>query len=113
MKINFKKIGYSLFFLAVFFTKMTISTAPIFLIIDKKVANEAIMQLELENNAKESPSETKDNTNIFKKGIDFIHYNNFVMAQILTLDDIDYHFVSKQYIKTFFPRVPTPPPNLT
>jgi len=113
MKANFKTIGYSLFFLSIFLVKMAISTAPVFLSIDKKVVNAVIMQLELENNAKENPSESKENNNLFKKGIDFIHYNHFEIAQILTIDDIDYHFVSKQYIKTFFPRVPTPPPNLT
>jgi hypothetical protein len=113
MKTNFKKITYSLFFLTVFFTKTGISTALIFLSLDKKVVNAVIMQLELENNAKENPSDTKDNTNFFKKGIDFIHYNNFEIAQIFTSDYIDCHFVSKEYIKTFFQRVPTPPPNLT
>ena len=113
MKAKFKIVGYSLFFLTVFFIKMAISTAPLFLCLDKKVVNAVIMQLELENNAKENPTESKDNNSFFKKGIDFIHYNDFEIAQILTIDDVDYHFVSKQYIKTFFPRVPTPPPNLT
>jgi len=113
MKANFKTIKYGLFFLSIFLVKMAISTAPVFLSIDKRVVNAVILQLELENNAKENPSENKDNNNLFKKGIDFIHYNDFEIAHILTIDDIDCHFVSKQYIKTFFPTVLTPPPNLT
>jgi hypothetical protein len=113
MKTNYITVGYSLFFLIIFFIKMSITTAPIFFSLDKKVINAVIMQLELENNSKENPAEAKDNANFFKKGIDFIHCKNFEIAQLLILDDIDYHFIYKQYIKTFFPRVPTPPPNLT
>ena len=40
------------------------------------------MQLELENNAKENPSIENHTGKFFIKGIDFIQYNNFEIAQI-------------------------------
>ena len=69
------------------------------------------MQLELESEAKENNTDTKNVNNILKKGVDFINVYNFDVNLLLEIDDVDYHFVSKKYIKTFFPRVPTPPPN--
>lgn len=90
---------------------MIISTAPIFLSLDKKVVSAAIMQLELENEAKKNTSDTKEGNNLLKKGVDFMHNHEFGLTPILKIDDIDYHFISKEYIKMYFPRVPTPPPN--
>ena len=98
-------------FIAIFIAKMCISTAPVFFDLDKKVVNAAIMQLELESEAKENNTDTKNVNNILKKGVDFINVYNFDVNLLLEIDDVDYHFVSKKYIKTFFPRVPTPPPN--
>ncbi|TKB98926.1 hypothetical protein FA046_07365 [Pedobacter cryophilus] len=90
---------------------MFISTAPVFFDLDQKVVNAAIMQLELEIEAKENNADTKNVNNFLKKGIDFINNQNFSVNTVLKIDDIDYHFVSKKYIKTYFPRVLTPPPN--
>lgn len=98
-------------FIAVFITKMVISTAPMILNLDKKVVHAVIMQLEWENDSKESASDAKDINNILKKGTDFFHIYDFVVVPSLRVDDIDYHYVSKKYIKVYFPRVPTPPPN--
>jgi hypothetical protein len=91
---------------------MLISTAPVFLNIDQKVVKAAIMQLELENDSKENPSEAKDLNNILKKGVDFLHVYDFTISPITPAEPIDFHFISKKYFKTYFPSVPTPPPNV-
>lgn len=108
---EYKRLIYSCLFISVFITKMIISTAPLILNLDKKVVNAVIMQLELENDTKEGASDAKDINNILKKGTEFFHVYDLVVVPSLRVDDIDYHYVSKKYIKTYFPRVPTPPPN--
>jgi hypothetical protein len=90
---------------------MVISTAPVFFNLDQKVVKAAIMQLELENEAKENTSDAKEGNNFLKKGVEFLRVYNFALTPSLKIDDIDYHNVSKKYINTYFPRVPTPPPN--
>ncbi|WP_157687436.1 hypothetical protein [Pedobacter psychrophilus] len=92
--------------------KMFISTAPIIFDLDKKVVNAVIMQLELENDSKENPSDAKDIGKLLKKGTEFIHVYDFVMVHILKTETLDYHYISKKYIKTYFPTIPTPPPNV-
>lgn len=111
MKKRFKILFYCNLFIAIFFAKMIISTAPMFLSLDKKVVSAAIMQLELENEAKKNTSDAKEGNNLLKKGVDFMNDHEFGLTPILKIDDIDYHYVSKEYIKMYFPRVPTPPPN--
>lgn len=90
---------------------MIISTAPIFLSLDKKVVTAVILQLELENDSKKNTTDAKDGNNFLKKDSDFMRDHEFGLIPILKIDDIDYHYFSKEYVKMYFPRVPTPPPN--
>ncbi|MBU0695886.1 MAG: hypothetical protein KKE39_05095 [Bacteroidetes bacterium] len=112
MNKRFKILLYCNVFIAIFIAKMLISTAPVFLNLDQKVVKAAIMQLELENDSKESHGEAKDLNNILKKGVEFLHVYDFKIISISLVQTIDYHFFSKKYFKTYFPSVPTPPPNV-
>ncbi len=90
---------------------MFIVAAPLILSLDKKVVRSVIMQLELENDTKQSSSDSKESNNFLKNGFEFVRNYDYEIMPILKIDDIDYHYVSKKYIKKYFPRVPTPPPN--
>jgi hypothetical protein len=112
MQAKTKIFIYCYVFLSVFIVKMLISTAPVILDLDSKVVSAAIMQLELEN-------ETKDNTaakqikTFLKSGIDYIHFNCFSTFSLILNTSTSRYYISKKYLKTYFPRVPTPPPNFT
>jgi len=88
---------------------MFIAIAPVVLNFDKKLVNSAIMQLELENETKE----TKDINKVFTKGNDFIKSYNLSFNYSLTSIFLDYHYFSKKYLTLYFPAVPTPPPNFS
>lgn len=92
---------------------MIISTAPVFINLDQKVVKAAIMQLELENENNESSGEAKDLNNIAKKGVEFLHVYDFKIIPITPVQAIDFHFISKKYLKIYFPLVLTPPPNFS
>lgn len=92
---------------------MVISTYPNFLSLDKKVVKAVIMQLELDSNNKDNSAESKENNSFFKKGFDFINHHNFSIVQISTLNNVHRYYSKKRYIATFFPTVPTPPPNFS
>ncbi len=111
MNRKFRSLVYSLLFFAIFIAKMIISTAPIVLDLDKKVVNAAILQLELENNSKESGSDAKDINDFLKKGTEFIHVYDFVICPPVFTEKVSHHQFLRAYIKTYFPSVPTPPPN--
>lgn len=103
--------SYCHLFLFIFMVKMMIASAPIIFNLDKKIVNAAIMQLELENETKDSPKEAKENQ-FFKKNLDFIHTYNLVVDHFVIDEALNYHFLSKKYTNVYFPSVPTPPPNL-
>jgi hypothetical protein len=90
--------------------KILVSVAPLFLSLEKKEVAAVIVQLELDNEGKDDCNDTKD-LKVIKKGVEFIQIHQFGLTTFLPFDDIDYHFISKEYIKSFFPSVPTPPPN--
>ena len=110
MKRNFKLMCYSYLFFAIFIVKMLIPVAPLFLSFEKKEVVAAIVQLELDNEGKDDSNDTKD-LKSFKKGVEFVQIHPFGLTPFLIIDDTDYHFISKDYFKSFFPSVPTPPPN--
>ncbi len=110
MSKKFKILLYTNLFMAIFIAKMFIASAPVFLNLDEKVVKAAIFQLEIENEAKKN-TDSKNLNNFPNKGVDFINIQNSSVNPILEIDNIDYHFVSKKYIKTYFPIVLTPPPN--
>ena len=101
---------YSQLFFSIFIVKMLVSVAPLFLSFEKKEVVAAIVQLELDNEGKDDSHDTKD-LKIMKKGVEFIQVHQFGLTTFLSLDDINHHFFSNRYIKSFFPSVPTPPPN--
>ncbi len=92
--------------------KMFISTAPLIFDLDQKVINAVIMQLEIENDTKENSVDANDINKLLKKGTEFIHVYDVVMVPILQTETLDYHYISNKYIKTYFPAIPTPPPNV-
>lgn len=99
-------------FLFVFFLKMGISVAPLLLSIDKETVSAAIMQLELENN-KDTSENAKDLQKVFKKGSEINLIYEFAVNSFSEESRLKYHFSSKKYTTSFYPTVPTPPPNIS
>jgi len=105
-----REIFAKLFF-AIFFAKMFISTAPIFIHqFDRDALLQVVMQLEIENNNGKSGigDQVKD---IFAKDYakSIIHFtlqpptDFFTQTNFITDDE--------RHIRAFYPSVPTPPPN--
>ena len=102
---------YAKLFFAIFFAKMAISTAPIFVHgFDKEALLQVVLQLEIENNNGKSGlgDQVKD---IFAKGY-------FKLATTISLQPpadytIEANFImdDARHIRAFYPAVPTPPPN--
>lgn len=90
---------------------MVISTAPVIFNLDSEIVNAVIMQLELENETKDNHSAAKHIKIFLKNGTDGNSFYSFLNVQFVVNNSVDYFYISKKYIKTFFPRVPTPPPN--
>ncbi len=102
---------YAGIFLFIFFAKMSISVAPAIFNLDKKTVNAVILQLELENNSKDSSESLKDLNNFIKKGTEFHTIFEFKLENILLIEKKIVVNKHKFYLKKFFPSVPTPPPN--
>jgi hypothetical protein len=104
-----RKIYAKLFF-AIFFAKMVISTAPIFIHgFDRQALLQVVLQLEIENNNGKSglSDQAKD---LFAKGFQLATYFSLQPPTDYTVET---NFVSNdaQHIRAFYPAVPTPPPN--
>lgn len=112
MQAKTKIFIYCYVFLSIFIVKMLISTAPVILDLDSKVVNAAIMQLELENETKDNHS-AKQMKTFLKSGTDYIHFNCFLTFSSILNNTTSRYYISKKYLKTYFPSVPTPPPNFT
>lgn len=112
METRFKEFLISIAFLSIFAVKMGISVAPVVFYLDKDVVLSVILQLELENHSKEGSSEaSKDLLKVFSKAT---HCNLIDLYPILpfSIDNLSkYHTNAKRYIASFYPSVPTPPPN--
>ncbi|RQP16721.1 hypothetical protein [Parapedobacter defluvii] len=105
-----RKIFAKLFF-AIFFAKMFISTAPIFIQqFDRDTLLQVVMQLEIENNTGKSGigDQVKDT---FAK--DYAKSAIHFTLQPPTDFFIRTNFISDdaRHICAFYPSVPTPPPN--
>jgi len=96
----------AIIFLMVFSAKMVLSVAPLFINIDKTTVNAVILQLELENETHEN---AKDNN--VKKAIDIYGVYDLSLLPIEMDVKMKYHIKPRNYIESFFPSVPTPPPN--
>ncbi len=101
------RLFVSKFFFLVFVTKMVLSVAPLFVALDKATVNSIILQLELENETKE----TKDSS--VKKVIDGNYIHDYDALKFSALDcNLKYYVKPRNYINSFYPSVLTPPPNL-
>lgn len=110
MSGHIKRLVFSILFLFVFFVKMGISIAPLLLSIDKETVSAVIMQLELEN-SKDTSENAKDLQKVFKKGSELNLIYEFAINPLSEESLLKYHFNSKEYTTSFYPSVPTPPPN--
>lgn len=111
MRTNQVRKTYSTLFLSVFFLKMAISVAPIYAsFYDSKHVIAAILQLEIENNSGKPNCVDSSTENFTKEFATTINWDIFItpsrflaVKQYPTDDDIS--------VKSFYPSVPTPPPN--
>ncbi|ADY50949.1 hypothetical protein Pedsa_0367 [Pseudopedobacter saltans DSM 12145] len=101
-----KRIAF--IFLLVFSTKMILSIAPLFVDIDRTTVNAVILQLELENETHETAKDGKA-----KKAADICSIFDLHLLRIELDIKPKYHIKPRNYVKSFFPAVPTPPPNLS
>jgi len=104
----YNKLGVkfsSWLFFAIFFAKMVIATAPIYInFSDNERIIEVIMQLELEGKSQGS-------LDVVEKGIVF---NNFLLrfnSPFTIATQQSFSLKNARDIIAFFPSVPTPPPN--
>ena len=107
MRKQIYKRAFSIIFLFIFFAKMVITIAP-FIIkqFDRATVNAVIMQLEIENNGKGSDI-SKELVKEYLAAVhncDFLRPVQFIISTPFSDDDIA-HF------RTYYPSVPTPPPN--
>jgi hypothetical protein len=109
----FKELAKKIFctiFLFIFFAKMVISVAPLIISqIDGRSVHAVIMQLEIEN---QSPKESE--TKELSSKTDWFHYfqqYNFTQA-LVTINKSKVFSYQNCHIQSFYPPVPTPPPNV-
>ncbi|WP_207428232.1 hypothetical protein [Pedobacter sp. SYSU D00535] len=99
----------SIVFLSVFFVKMVISVAPIVIAhFDRESANAVIMQLEIEHSPKASDSKEVSVKEYFTNAAHVLFSPSLTF--ILKAEDISSDH--KKHIQSFYPSVPTPPPNV-
>lgn len=111
MSTRIKRVIYAKLFFAIFFVKMLISTAPIFIHgFDREALLQVVLQLEIENNNGKSGSsdQLKD---IFAK--DYTRSSVlFSLHPPIDMDtDANVVINDARHIRAFYPSVPTPPPN--
>lgn len=109
MKKELARVIFSGLFLFIFFVKMVISIAPLIVKhCDKKSINAVIMQLEIENNTKESDQAKekveKDYVNPLKFLVLDSRFTQSLESKTPTFNDMGHK-------QSFYPAVPTPPPN--
>ena len=104
-----RKIFAKLFF-AIFFAKMFISTAPIFIQqFDRDTLLQVVMQLEIESHSSKGADQTKET---LTKGEWLSGFNKFTFSRpLINLELIRYAQLRDFPIQAFYPSVPTPPPN--
>lgn len=111
MRISQKRKIYSLLFSFIFLAKMVMSIAPIYAsLYDSNHVMAVILQLEIENHSGKSNSADLTNENFSKEFATVVNWDIFLtpmrylsIKQYILDDDIS--------IKSFYPSVPTPPPN--
>ncbi|NEU07436.1 hypothetical protein GZH53_03830 [Flavihumibacter sp. R14] len=103
----FKEIAKKIFstvFLFIFFAKMAISVAPLLIVnMDEKSVYSVIMQLEIEH-------QTPKGAEAKWEEIQHAHHFNFAQPLVGLLCSQVFSY-EDQPIQSFYPSVPTPPPN--
>jgi hypothetical protein len=103
-----KKI-FSYIFLFIFFAKMMITLSPLIIKhFDREIMNAVIMQLEIENHAKGGSDMSKE---LFKDYLYSATESTFLrtLQCLIAAPSVDNEAA---HLRTFFPSVPTPPPNV-
>lgn len=99
---------FSVLFLAIFCLKMLISIAPLLIAhFDRTAVNAVIMQLEIENNAKQGDvkeATIKEFLTFNNSRLAFSHPVIVVLPSMICVDH-------DKHLQAFYPSVPTPPPN--
>lgn len=111
MKIRDFKIAVSLVFLFIFFVKMILSVAPVFIDIDTKTVKAVIMQLEIEHSDGKKAETSKDFSIKDKKATEAHVLNMYMFAPVINLTAISLRLNKFLYFQVYHPTVPTPPPN--
>jgi Na+(H+)/acetate symporter ActP len=110
VKTRRNSILISLMFICIFLIKMTISVAPVFLMLNNKTVNAVIMQLELE--AKDEKDAAEKDLMKDKKFFDEdIVFHCYALTPILIENNILHNQEHALFLQTYHPVVPTPPPN--
>lgn len=96
--------------MGIFFVKMAISIAPVIFMMDKKVVNAVIMQLENETKSEKDSTDKEDLKE--KKAFDE-YYSQFIRIDFHVFQINSLHNQENLiYHNIFYPVVPTPPPNV-
>jgi len=111
MKIRTNKIFVCLLFMVIFMVKMIISVAPVFLVLNNKTVNAAIMQLEQENKGEKDDPEKEGSKEkkFFDEDLQYVYHA--VQIQLEVEKPALLHACQQLYHETHHLSVPTPPPN--
>jgi hypothetical protein len=99
-------------FISIFFIKMSISVAPVFLLLNNKTVRAVIMQLELEGKDEKDATD-KDaikDKKFFDEDKDLV-IHCYTLTPILIETNILHNMEHALFVQTYHPVVPTPPPN--
>ncbi len=109
MKKEQRRSLFCTLFLGIFMMKMLISATPLFLSwTDRSALNAVIMQLEIEDSAEKSAEKVK--TSVAKDYCSDILSFTF-LSPMQHLEDVSLPVHDDEHVTTFYPAVPTPPPN--
>ena len=108
MILDFRRKLISGLFLFIFLAKMIISIAPLIInFSDNEQIRAVILQLEIENNAKEADNSKEKVGKAFYDTSDSPFFASSSLIHFFLMLPVEKH----SDIESFYPSVPTPPPN--
>ncbi|MES2265544.1 MAG: hypothetical protein V4520_02210 [Bacteroidota bacterium] len=109
MKNRIFKNSIAALFMGIFFIKMVISIAPVFLCLDNKAVRAVIMQLEHEskNEKDDTDKDAFKDKKFFDENVNHLTVYRPLVVEINILHNQE----RSLYKQVFHPLVPTPPPN--
>ncbi|MFC6101790.1 hypothetical protein [Olivibacter domesticus] len=111
MHVGLRRKIFSILFSSIFVLKMVISAAPIYAdLYDSKQVIAVILQLEIENHSAKTNCCDLPSENFSKEIATVIDWNIF-LTPIRYLSIKSYIADDDISVKSFYPSVPTPPPN--